>query len=138
VSKDLPEAVTRIFIVDDHPIMRQVLHTLLKREANLLVCGEAGTAQVALEQIPIAEPDIVLIDVSLPGMNGIELTYELQKLYPNLPLAILSGHNTFSHVAQAFKAGARGYILKDSANDLPVAIPKILRGERYVSPEIGR
>ena len=129
--------MTRIFIVDDHPVMRRVLRTLLEREADLMICGEATTAEEALAQAATAEPDLVLIDVSLPGMSGIELARELQERHPDLPLAMFSGHNTGSHVDQALKAGARGYILKERANELPAAIRQILRGERYVSPEIG-
>ena len=128
--------MTQIFIVDDHPVMRQVLRSLLEREPDLLVCGEAATAAAALEQVAQAGPDLVLIDVSLPGMSGIELARQLQEHYPDLLLAMFSGHNTASHVDQAFQAGVRGYILKERANELPLAIRQIMHGERFVSPEI--
>jgi DNA-binding NarL/FixJ family response regulator len=130
------EAMIRIFIVDDHPVMRKVLRSLLEREPDLTVCGEAATAQAALVHADQSEPDLVLIDVSLPGMSGIELARELKARHPNLPLAMFSGHNTESHVDQAFQAGVSGYILKERANELPLAIRQIMRGERYLSPEV--
>ena len=130
------KAMLQIFIVEDHPIMRQSLRKLLEREADLAVCGEVATAETALEQIDLEEPDLVLIDVSLPGMSGIELTRILRDRHPDLPLAILSGHRERSYVIQALKAGAHGYILKGNARELPAAIRQIMSGERYLSHAI--
>jgi DNA-binding NarL/FixJ family response regulator len=127
----------RIYIVDDHPVMRRVLRSLLEREPDLVVCGEAETGQMALEQIAGAGADLVLIDVSLPGMSGIELARALRQQHSELPLAMFSGHNTESHVEQAFQAGAQGYILKERASELPGAIRHIIAGGQYISPELG-
>lgn len=127
--------LVRIFIVDDHPIIRQSLRSLLEREEGLAICGEAAKAETALEQIETAAPDLVLIDVSLPGVNGIELARMLRQQYPDLLLAMLSGHGERSHVEQALQAGANGYLLKGSAEELPVAIRQILSGEQYLSTE---
>jgi len=126
----------RVFIVEDHPIMRQSIRTLLAREADLEYCGEAATAEAALEQIDDVRPDLVLIDVSLPGMNGIQLARALHERRPRLALAMLSGHGGATHVQQALKAGARGYILKGRASELPTAIRRLAAGERYVSSEL--
>jgi DNA-binding NarL/FixJ family response regulator len=128
--------MVKIFIVEDHPIMRQSLRALLERETDLVVGGEAGSGENALEQIDQEIPDLVLIDVSLPGMNGIELAGLLRERYPELPLVMLSGHREKSHVDQAFRAGAHGYILKGHGRELPPAIRQIMRGERYLSSAI--
>jgi DNA-binding NarL/FixJ family response regulator len=128
--------MTQIFIVDDHPVMRSSLRSLLEREPDLTVCGEAATARTALAEAPGAKPDLVLIDVSLPDMSGIELARELHSRHPELPLAMLSGHGEKSHVEQALQAGARGYILKGHADDLPEAVRRLVRGERYLSSGI--
>lgn len=126
----------RVFIVEDHPIMRQSLRTLLDREEDLLVCGEAPTAEDALQGIESEQPDLVLIDVSLPGMNGIQLVRALQEQIPTVALAMLSGHGGAAHVDQALRAGARGYILKGRAAELPGAIRQLVSGAVYVSSEI--
>ncbi len=126
----------RVFIVEDHPIMRQSLRALLAREADLHVCGEAHNGEEALRLIEVEAPDIVLIDVSLPGMNGIQLVRALHKWRPDLPLAMLSGHGGAAHVQQALKAGARGYILKGRAVELPTAIRQIVAGNTYLSQEL--
>jgi DNA-binding NarL/FixJ family response regulator len=128
--------MVQVFLVDDHPMIRQSLTALLAYEGDLVVCGEAATAEMALEQIGRKLPDLVLIDVSLPGMNGIELARTLRERHPNLPLAMLSGHDEQGHVHQALEAGANGYIVKGNADELPVAIRQIMRGEWYLSPEI--
>ena len=129
--------MVQVFIVDDHPAMRLALHSRLEREADLAVCGEAATAETALEQIGWAVPDLVLIDVSLPGMSGIDLARALRERHPDLPLAMLSGHGEKGYVDQAFKAGVRGYILKGGGAELAVAIRQVMRGGRYLSAELG-
>lgn len=126
----------RVFIVEDHPVMRQSLRTLLGREDDLHVCGEAPTAEEALQQIASEQPDLVLVDVSLPGMNGIQLVRALQQELPGVAIAMLSGHGGAAHVDQALRAGARGYILKGRAAELPGAIRQLVSGSIYVSSEI--
>lgn len=128
--------MVRIFIVEDHPVMRRSLQTLLAREPDLVVSGAAANAESALEQIEKLTPDLVLIDVSLPGMNGIELARTLRALYPDVTLSMLSGHDGKTHVEQALKAGASGYILKGRASELPAAIRQLASGEQYVSLEL--
>lgn len=128
--------MANIFIVEDHPVMRQGLRSLLEREADLTICGEAPSGEAALEQIGPPLPDLVLIDVSLPGMSGIELARSLRERYPGLPLAMLSGHGEKSHVEQALAAGASGYILKGHAVNLPAAVRQVMGGKVYLSPEV--
>ena len=128
--------MTRIFIIDDHPIMRQVLRSVLEWEGDLMVCGEAATAEAALETVARSRPDLVLIDVSLPGMSGLELVDVLRKQYPDLPLALLSGHGEKSHVERALNAGVRGYILKGQGDELPDAIRQMMQGQQYLSPSL--
>lgn len=125
--------MTRIFIVDDHAIMRNALQSALEREPDLTVCGTATTAAEALQQAAGTGPDLVLIDVSLPDMSGIEVARRLRARYPGLPLAMLSGHGERGHVAGAFEAGVDGYILKGHSDELPAAIRQVMRGERYLS-----
>lgn len=128
--------MTKIFLVDDHPFIRQMVRSQLEREPDLSVCGEASTAAEALAAIKEDLPDLMLIDVSLPGMSGIELARLLHEKYPHLHLAILSGHGEKTHVDQALEAGGRGYVLKGNAAELPGAIRQVLRGEQYLSPSL--
>ena len=125
--------MTRLFIVEDHPVMRQSLQAFIERQEELEVCGEADTAETALEQIAQTRPDLVLIDVSLPGMSGLDLLEVIREQYPNLLCVILSGHGERSHVDHAMMAGARGYILKGDTDDLAIALRKIIQGEIYLS-----
>lgn len=125
--------MTRLFIVEDHPIMRQSLRAFVKRQADFDVCGEAASAETALGQIAQAKPDLVLIDVSLPGMSGLDLLDMLREQYPQLMCVMLSGHGERSHVDHALTAGARGYILKGDTDELAGALRKVIQGERYLS-----
>jgi DNA-binding NarL/FixJ family response regulator len=125
--------MTRLFIVEDHPVMRQSLRAFVKRQADLDVCGEADTGEAALEQIAQTQPDLVLIDVSLPGMSGLDLLETLRERYPHLPCVMLSGHGERSHVDHALMAGARGYILKGDTDELVEALHKVIQGETYLS-----
>ena len=116
--------------------MRRSLRALLAREVDLAVCGDAGSAEAALEAFAEASPDLVMIDVSLPGMNGIELAQRLRDERPELKLVMLSGHREQSHVDQALRAGALAYILKGNAAELPLAVRRVMQGERYLSPAL--
>ena len=124
----------KVFIVEDHFAMRQAYVDLIARENDLKVCGVAITAQEALEQIPQCHPDIVLIDVSLDGMSGIELTQQLKNQYPELPALIISGHEEAFYARKAIQAGARGYVVKRRVRLLTQAINDVLQGEIYVVP----
>ncbi|GHB12111.1 response regulator [Modicisalibacter luteus] len=130
--------MARIFVVEDNPLMRDMLTEFLALEASLEVVGVVESAEAALERFPVPSPDLVLIDMSLPGMSGMELIRKLHEQQPGLPCAMLSGHGEKHYVEQAFDAGASGYILKGEPDELPLAIQQILAGEAFVSQELQR
>lgn len=129
-------AVATVYIVEDHPVMQRMLRDLLNRLPNLRVGGVAGTAQEATGQILNREMDLVLVDVSLPDMNGIELVQALRAKRPNLRCLMLSGHQESNYVQHALAVGARGYIAKGNPLELQEAINQVLRGEIYLSASL--
>lgn len=127
----------KIFVVDDHSVMRWGYIALINQEMDLEVCGEAGTALDALEKISSTKPDLAIVDISLDGMNGIELTKHLQALQPELPVLIVSMHDESLYGERALRAGARGYIMKKEARTRIVeAIRRVLNGSFYLSDEM--
>ncbi len=126
-----------IFVVDDHPVVRWGYISLINLEPDLEVCGEAGTAFEALEKIPAISPDLAIVDISLEGMNGIELTKQLQVLHPDLPVLIVSMHDEVLYGDRALRAGARGYIMKREVRTKIVeAIRRLLSGGTYLSDQM--
>lgn len=108
--------MARVFIVEDHPVVRKGYVAFINREADLEVCGEASTAQEALATLPAAKPDVVVLDVSLPGgMNGIDLLRELKQLYPDLPILVVSGNEEAVYGDLVVGLGAWGYLMKGNA-----------------------
>lgn len=105
----------KVFIVEDHAAIRQSYILLLARTGNLQVCGEAASAEEAIEKINDAVPDIVLIDFSLPGMSGLELVQHLHHQQPNLPTVVISGHNENIFANSVVAAGAASYLVKEQA-----------------------
>jgi DNA-binding NarL/FixJ family response regulator len=127
----------RILIVDDHPLFRHGISDLINAESDLEVCGEADNAPAALEGIRAHAPDLVTIDISLRGANGIELLKSIKAEYGRLPLLVLSMHDESLYALRALRAGARGYIMKQEALDRVMsAIRQVLRGDLYVSPSM--
>jgi DNA-binding NarL/FixJ family response regulator len=127
----------RILIVDDHPLFRHGIGDLINAESDLEVCGEADNSPSALEGIRNLSPDLVTIDISLRGTNGIELLKSIRAEHPKLPLLVLSMHDESLYALRALRAGARGYIMKQEALDRVMsAIRQVLRGELYVSPSM--
>jgi len=123
----------RIFVVEDHVIMQEMLHAFISQEADMEVCATAGSGEAALEDLDRASPDLVLIDLSLPGVSGLDLVTSVKARYPRLPCAILSGHGESYYAEQAMAAGAQGYVLKGDPDELPGAIRQMMQGERYIS-----
>ncbi len=124
----------RIFIVDDHPLIRQGIAQLIDREADMTFAGESGDMQEALQKIKKVVPDLVIVDINLKGTSGIELTTTLLSLYPKILILILSMHDESLYVERVLKAGAKGYLMKEEATTHVVkAIRKILSGEVYMS-----
>ena len=137
MSIERNQARARIFLVDDHALMRQQLTALIEAESDLAVCGEAEAAQPALALIRQQAPDLVLLDLSLKRSSGLDLLADLGTLQPRPVVLVLSMHEESLYVERSFRAGALGYITKQdaTANILP-AIRQVLRGERYLSRQL--
>jgi len=131
--------MTRIYIVDDHAVMRQSYALLLRRHGKVEICGEAASAEEALAEIDSCAPDLVLIDMSLPKMDGLALLQILRKRMPQLYVLMISGHNDTSFIDGVLAQGAQGYLSKDVApKQLLDAIEQILAGHLYRSDQIDR
>lgn len=127
----------RILIADDHPIVRKGLRQILEETRNIQSIEEASSGQEVLDKVKKGKFDIVLLDISMPGISGIDTLEEIKKLQPSLPVLILSMYPEEEYALRALKAGASGYLTKKSAPDeLAAAIKKIYRGERYISPTL--
>jgi len=123
-----------IFIVDDHPIIRQGLALLINREPDLAVCGDAEEAAAALRHIEEMRPDLIVVDISLSGPDGLELLKNIRVRDANLPVLILSMLDESIYAERALRAGANGYIMKQEATEkVLVAVRRILDGEMYLS-----
>ena len=123
-----------VFIVDDHPLLRQGLALLINQEPDLIVRGEAEDAQAALKAIAATNPDILIADISLKGPDGLDLLKNLRASYPDLPVLILSMHDESIYAERALRARANGYIMKQEATEkVLVAIRRILGGDIYLS-----
>lgn len=125
---------SRIMIVDDHAIVLHGLKQLINDEQDLEVALEAGSAEQALDILEHVQPDLLITDISLPGLSGLELIKKVVNAYPALPTLVLSMHDELVHGERAFRVGARGYLVKQEATDkVIIAIRKILAGEAYLS-----
>ncbi len=134
---DKAKGVSRILVVDDHPILRQGLSQLINLEMGLEVCGEAEDANVALKLIVTLKPEVMILDLSLKGMNGLEFLKILKVKHPKLPVLVLSMHEESLYAERSIRAGARGYIMKQEGTELLItAIRKVLSGEIYVSENL--
>lgn len=126
----------RILVVDDHPIFRHGIAALINGESDLEVCGEASNSLTALEAMRRLEPDAALVDISLPGTNGIELIKLMRAEFPRLPILMLSMHDESLYALRALRAGALGYVMKAEAlNQVLLGLRRVLMGEIYVSPK---
>lgn len=124
----------RILLVDDHPIMRHGLAQLIRTEGGLDVCGDAGSAAEGIEAVGRCKPDLVIVDLTLPDKNGLELLKDIQALHPGTFCIVLSMHDESVYAERALRAGARGYVMKEAAADhLIGAIRRVLAGGIYVS-----
>lgn len=127
----------KIFIVDDHPIVRKGLSQLINQEPDLVVSGEAPDAQSALELLKKLKPDLAIVDISLQGIDGIELIKTIRARYGNLPVLVVSMHDESLFAERALRAGARGYIMKQEAIEkMMEAIRRVIRGDLYVSEKV--
>src|SRR5271156_1739285 len=132
-----PGSKCRVFLIDDHPIVRQGLALFIDREPDLMVCGEAEGANSALQAIRESVPDFVVLDISLDGPDGLELLKTLRATYPNLPVLILSMHDESAYAERALRAGADGYLMKQEATEkVLVAIRRLLQAGVYLSDRL--
>jgi DNA-binding NarL/FixJ family response regulator len=124
----------KVFLVDDHPLVREHLTALIEREADLTVCGEAADAPTALSLIAQQSPDLVILDISLKRSNGLELIKSLKEMWPRLPVLVLSMHDEMLYADRALRAGALGYITKEEATvNVLSAVRRVLAGQVYLS-----
>jgi DNA-binding NarL/FixJ family response regulator len=127
----------KVLLVDDHTILREGVHALLAREPDIMVVGEAGDGQEALEQVPRLRPDVVIMDIVMPRMNGLEATRLIRDQYPHVRVLILSMYDDHEYVVQIIQAGASGYVLKRVVTeDLVRAIHEVYVGESFLYPPI--
>jgi two-component system, NarL family, response regulator NreC len=130
--------VIRVVVVDDHAVVRSGLRMLLDAEEDLEVVGDAGTARDAVFEVRAQQPDVVLLDVTMPDENGIVALPKLLHEAPNAKVLMLSMEDDPSYVREAFAAGAHGYVLKEAADaEVVAAVREVADGRRYVHPTLG-
>ena len=130
-----PPEVKRIVIVDDHPLFRKGLEQLIHSEDGFAVCGEANNAPEAMDVIRKLNPDLAIVDLSLPGANGIELIKNIRAEFSKLPILVLSMHDESLYALRALRAGAEGYVMKHEAMaNVIQAIREVFSGRPYLSP----
>ncbi len=127
----------RVFLVDDHNIFRESLRLLLESASDIDVIGETGEGQAALALIKKKRPDVVIMDVAMPGLNGIEITRKITTQFPGVKVIALSAYSQKKFVLRMFRAGAAGYLIKDCVfKELAYAIKVVAKGQTYISPKI--
>jgi len=127
----------RVILADDHTLVRAGIRALLEKLPEVKVLGEASNGREALELVKTHKPDVVLMDITMPGLNGLEAAARMAKEFPAVRVIILSMHNNEEYYWRALKAGAAGYLLKKAATaELAVALQRVIHGEIYLSQEI--
>jgi DNA-binding NarL/FixJ family response regulator len=127
----------RVFLVDDHPLVREGLANLINQEDDLMVCGEAEDSAEAVSGIDKTHPDVALIDISLKNESGLELVKTLQSKFPLVALIVLSMHDEALYAERALHAGARGYVMKrETTKSVLTAIRRVLAGDAYLSERV--
>ena len=131
--------MVRVFVADDHAMVRSGLRLLLEREPDLSVVGEAPDGRGALDWIEREQADVAVIDVAMPGLNGIEAATQIARKHPDVSIVMLSMHSDETYVLRCLRAGARAYVLKESAeNELIAAIRAVTKGKSFFSPKVRR
>ena len=134
-----PTKSIRVILADDHTLVRAGIRTLLEKLPGVVVVGEAADGREALSLVKQHLPDVVLMDISMAGLNGLEAAARMTKEFPDVRVIILSMHNNEEYYLRALKAGATGYILKKAATaELSNALQRVARGEIYLSQEISK
>ena len=127
----------RVLITDDHAIVRDGLRQIVRETEDIVVCAEAGTASETLDALRRTSADVVVLDLNLPDRHGLDLMLQIRSLYPRIPVLILSVNREAAYAVRLLKAGAAGYIGKDSAREqLVEGIRRVARGEKYLPPQL--
>jgi DNA-binding NarL/FixJ family response regulator len=127
----------KVFLADDHAVVRDGLNVLLDTQTDLTVVGAAANGREAVRQVGDLQPDVVVMDVTMPELNGIEATYQIHQQWPQMRVIILSMHASAEHIVRALQAGACGYLLKESAGmEVAEAVRSVVTGRRYLSQKI--
>ena len=126
-----------VFLVDDHAVVRDGLRLLLEAQDDIKVIGDAANGREAVQQVEQLHPDVVVMDIAMPELNGIEATRQIREVCPSAQVVVLSMHYTSEHIFRALQAGARGYLLKESAGiEVINAVRTVHAGQRYLSQKI--
>ena len=130
-------SIIKVLIVDDHPLLRQGLSTLLELEGGINVVGQASNGPEALRLAAELQPDVILLDINMPGMNGIEVAKTVRKRHPEVAILVLTIHDNESYVNEMIRSGAKGYLLKDAEPSQVVqAIKQVYSGESVYPPDL--
>ena len=139
MAQPIAENLIRVLLAEGHRLVRQGLRRILEEDARLTVVGEAGTGLEAIKQCNDLKPDVVVMDLSIPGLQGLEATEEILKANPHIKVLILSMHSNGAIVRKAFDSGAKGYSLRNAdGGDLTRAVIAVAEGEAYFSPDISQ
>ena len=129
--------IVSILLADDHPIVRQGMRRLLEAEPDLTVVGEAADGLETIRMVEKLQPTVLIVDMMMPGLNGLEILRQVKKRAPDTFSIVLSMQSADSYVVEALKSGASGYILKDTGpSELVTAVRKVIQGERVLSPKL--
>jgi DNA-binding NarL/FixJ family response regulator len=129
----------KVLIVDDHPMFREGIKSIIARNPQLEVVGEAGEGKAALKLVEELRPDMILLDVSLPDMNGIDLIQDIRKVLPETRILMISMHTKIEYLTSAFQAGATGYVVKDAPSEkILQALDLVSRGEYFLDTLVAR
>ncbi len=133
----MAEPRIRILVADDHPVVREGLAAMLSREADFEVVGEAKDGQDAVDKVPVLKPNVVLMDLKMPRMDGVQAIREIKRLYPEVEIIVLTTFDSDEYIFQGIESGARGYLLKDAPrDDLFKAVRAVARGESLLQPTV--
>lgn len=127
----------RLVVADDHTLLRAGLCALLSQDPEIEIVGEAANGRDAIQLVGTLSPHLVIMDLNMPGMNGIEAIVDIKRRFPATKVLVLTIHKTEEYIHESLRAGADGYVLKDASHDeLRVAVKSILNGKTYLSPDI--
>lgn len=130
-------SVTTVLLADDHPIVRQGMRHLLEKYPDFKIIGEAGDGAEAIRLLNLLKPDVLIIDIIMPGLNGLEVLRQFKKMSPATKAIVFSMHSTDAYVSQALNLGADGYVLKETGpRELASAIKEVIRGNQFLSEKL--